>query len=112
MKVDVYRNLHKNCWSIKYRGRVKAYADMVVLTDVKFVVQPAGRVKVLKEKRKNVHAFVRGLWEPQLAFPLLNQKFIEVKYNPYHNSTFVDLAGNPIYQAKMAVLCEGKCYIL
>ena len=112
MKVDVYRNLHKDCWSIRHQGKVIAHTDTVVLTFVKFVVQPAGRIRTIKERRKNVHAFVRGLWEPQLVFPLLNQQFKEVKYNPYINSTFVDLDGNSIYEAKTAVLCNRKCFVI
>ena len=60
--VEVYWNLHKLCWSVRRQGKVIAHADYVSLRDCKLVVQPAGRQKVLAEKCKNVHAFVRGFW--------------------------------------------------
>ena len=57
---DIYWNLHKLCWSIRYRGKVIAYAREVTLADARWVVQPAGQARVRREKRKNVHAFARG----------------------------------------------------
>ena len=84
--VDVYRNLHKNTWSIRSRttGRVIARADNVVVKNVKFVVQPAGRQRVLDEERKNVHAFVRGTISPISPDMLTRVAYtVQVKYNPY-----------------------------
>jgi hypothetical protein len=65
MKVYVYYNLHKKCWSIKAlsgssKGRVVAHADAVELMDCEFRVSEAGRQRVIREKRKNVHAGVAG----------------------------------------------------
>ena len=65
MKVDVYRNLHQKCFSIRSRekdtyGKVIARAQNVAVRNAKFVVQPAGREKVVRTGTKNVHAFVRG----------------------------------------------------
>lgn len=86
--VDVYWNLHKHVFSVRSRagetrGRVIGHADSFTLSNVQFVVNQAGRQKVLKEKRKNVHAFVRGYW----AEPESHSHFIgnlsRVKYNPY-----------------------------
>jgi hypothetical protein len=59
-KVKVYRNLHKGCYSIQYKGRVVAHADEVLIREPVFRVQPAGRKRVLRTKKKNVHAFVVG----------------------------------------------------
>jgi hypothetical protein len=84
--VDVYRNLHKNTWSIRSRttGRVIRRADNVVVKNVKFVVQPAGRQRVLDEERKNVHAFVRGTISPISTAMLTQVAFnVQIKYNPY-----------------------------
>jgi len=68
MKAFVYFNLHRKCYSIKalegrYKGRVVAHADRVLLRDVTFKVSEAGRQRVLQEKRKNVHAGVVGSLE-------------------------------------------------
>ena len=84
--VDVYRNLHKNTWSIRSRttGRVMVHADRMVVKNVKFVVQPAGRQRLLDEERKNVHAFVRGTLSPISTDMLTQVAFnVQIKYNPY-----------------------------
>lgn len=62
VQVDAYRNLRAGGYSLRDRktGRVVAIVDAVTLRDAKFVVQPAGRTRVLATGRKQVHAFVRG----------------------------------------------------
>lgn len=62
MKVFVYWNLHKGCYSVKNlaTGRVIAHAGTVTLTNAVFKVSEAGRQRVIKERRKNVHAGVVG----------------------------------------------------
>ena len=62
-KVEVYFNLHKKKFSVvpltgSNKGRVSGHYDRIVLTNCSYRVQPAGRAKVLREKRKNVHAFI------------------------------------------------------
>ena len=61
-RVKVYRNLTYKCWTIcdAKDGKLYCHADSVDLRDCKFRVQPAGRARVLKEKQKNVHAYVVG----------------------------------------------------
>ena len=49
--VEVYYNLHKNCFSVRHAGRVWFHTNTVTLRNCKFAVQPAGRAKVLEEKR-------------------------------------------------------------
>ena len=58
--VEVYRNLHKKCWSVRQRGKVKLHTDYICLKDVEFKVSQKGRERVLREQRKNVHAFIKG----------------------------------------------------
>lgn len=93
MKVEVYWNLHKDCFSVRdcKTGRVIKHAKELFLTDVKFVVRQAGRRKVLQEKRKNVHAFVRGNLVQDHFRPLAGAcKTGYATYNPYKYETFVD----------------------
>lgn len=64
-KAFVYRNLQRDCWSVKAlsgpnKGRVVLHATEVLVTDAEFRVNEAGRQRVLREKRKNVHAGVVG----------------------------------------------------
>lgn len=58
----VYRNLHNGLFSIqdKDTGLVVGHAESVSMIDCEFKVNESGRQRVLKEKRKNVHAFVIG----------------------------------------------------
>lgn len=112
---DVYYNLHKHKFSLKsrYTGRVTGHADQVLMKNVQFKVSEAGRKRVLREKRKNVHAFVRGelvcsfSWpKPQLDEVIFNG--VELTYNPYKYSTFVvKETGEAVYEAKQVVL-QGK----
>lgn len=64
MQVRVYRNLHKNCYSIMARvangWRVVAHAESVGLHGVTFKVSQAGRNRVLASGKKEVHAFACG----------------------------------------------------
>lgn len=65
-KVEVYYNLHRKCLSVRSRitgptyGKVLAHVDHIVLRDVEFKVSEAGRRRVIREQRKNVHAVIRG----------------------------------------------------
>lgn len=71
MRVFIYWNLHRACWSIKAlegadKGHVIAHAKNWCLGGVRFKVSEAGRQRVLREQRKNVHAGVVGTltaWE-------------------------------------------------
>lgn len=98
MRVFVYFNLHKKCFSIKAlegdrKGRVIAHRDVVVLENCKFKVSESGRQRVLREKRKNVHAGVTGVWmddaREQSHFEFLTIVGRQVTYNPYKYSSFV-----------------------
>ena len=65
MKVFVYFNLHRKLFSVKAlegpdKGKVIGHTTYLWLKDVTFKVSEAGRQRVLREKRKNVHAGVVG----------------------------------------------------
>ena len=64
--VLVYRNLKYGrktppLYSVMRRGKVIARLKCILLCDVTFVVRHAGRERAIREGRKNVHAFVRGI---------------------------------------------------
>ena len=114
MRVDVYRNLHKDTWSIRDRntGRVVEHSDNVKVTNASFVVQPAGRERVLREKHKNVHAFIRGDYEPSHWNSNVDPCYIQVKYNPYAYGHFylVD-THDPVAHAPLVVLNVDGAWI-
>ena len=98
MRVFVYFNLHKKCFSIKAlegadKGRVIAHRDTVVLDGCKLMVSEAGRQRVLREKRKNVHAGVTGVWingdRVESHYEFLSMVGRQVTYNPYKYSSFI-----------------------
>lgn len=59
--VFVYRNLHKKCLSVQQDGIVRCHVDNIVLEDAEFRVSKAGQKRVRDEKKKNVHAKVKGM---------------------------------------------------
>ena len=98
IRVFVYFNLHKKCFSIKAlegerKGLVIAHRDLVILTKCKFKVSEAGRQRVLREKRKNVHAGVTGVWingdRVESHYEFLSMVGRQVTYNPYKYASFV-----------------------
>jgi hypothetical protein len=88
-KVRVYFNLHKKVYSVQCRktGLVIAHVDKLCLSDVSYNVRQGGRQKVLKEQRKNVHAFIEGT----VCCPVetIGAKWYGVTYNPYKYDSFV-----------------------
>ncbi len=91
--VRVYFNLHKRQFSVMSwdrgptYGRLLAHGELVYLRDVTFVVQPAGRARVLAERTKNVHAFVQGRWlDPPATFDDVAGR--RLRYDPYVSSSF------------------------
>ena len=93
-RVQVYYNLHKKCLSIRHKGKVIEHAQEVTLTDARFHVQQAGRERVLKQKRKNVHAYISGklketFWFTQAPKYIWTAKQ-RVTYNPYKYKNFVN----------------------
>jgi hypothetical protein len=88
MKVRVYFNLHKKLLSVqtKVNGSWKVIKHVfnINLTDVKFKVSEGGRQRVLREKRKNVHAFIEGVEVDQP----IDQRAQNVTYNPYKYEKF------------------------
>lgn len=101
LEVETYYNLHRHTFSIRDRKTrlVVGHAESVYLTDVTFHVSEAGRQRVLRERRKNVHAFVRGTvtdiddpwWDEWLDS---EQVCGLASYNPYKGGHFVDMWAN------------------
>jgi len=119
IKVDVYRNLHKKCWSIRQRGKVVAHKEYIVIRNAEFVVGKKGRERVLRERKKYVHAFVRGyIVDPSetLKYEILGGYKI-VTYDPYKYDSFVitkferigKVENYPIYSAAFCDMLITNC---
>ena len=85
-KVYVYKNLHRNCYSIKQDGLVKMHTDSVCLWNASFQVGKKGRERVVKEKRKNVHAGVSGYVVDMIPACRTHS---DLSYNPKWHKGFV-----------------------
>ena len=113
MKVEVYRNLHKNCWSVRdsNTSRVIDHVNYIHLDDATLVVRPAGREKVLREKRKNVHAFIKGT--ASFLSECDNTYSKQVIYNPYKYNSFVlyDTEEHITHAKHIYLNNEGKVYV-
>ena len=117
MKVFVYFNLHKKMFSVKAlegdrKGRVIAHAARLTLKDVTFKVSEAGRQRVLRERKKNVHAGVVGQWDGSLDAAIAAENDISVTYNPYAYDSFVLRDKElPIHWASSAYLTDKKIFV-
>ena len=118
LKVFCYFNLHRKCFSIKAleganKGRVVAHSDNVLLFDAVFKVSEAGRQRVLKEQRKNVHAGVVGEWDKTgtdlISIDRVTTIGTPLTYNPYKYDSFVHLYGeHPIKTGRLVALTVGE----
>lgn len=122
MRVEVYWNLHKHTFSVRNTktGRVLFHADEVWIDDAQFVVRKSGRERVLREGKKNVHAFVRGTLGDFIQVsgyskrddsdPLMCPAWRlhgKATYNPYKFTSFVDSKTlEPIDKSDMVCLSK------
>lgn len=129
MKVRVYKNLHRNRFSIiamegPDKGKVVGHAADVLLMDADFRVSEAGRQRVIREGRKNVHAFVEGelasvigfdSYEGRACFPTVSTYSASMwdatrnisspfSYNPYKAGYFADASGRKMLTAHEVIL--------
>ena len=124
-RLEVYYNLHQQCLSVRRmaRGARVSHAHSILLNDCLLVVQPAGRERVRREGKKNVHAFVRGYpvflrrtWaddDGDLSVENMErQGYRRITYNPYKYDSFV-LAdtGQPIYRASQVAVIGRSMYL-
>jgi len=105
MKVEVYFNLHKRVFSVRSckTGRVIHHTKNVHIRDPQFVVREGGRQRVLRERKKNVHAFVRGNLTAFKDSP--SYLADTIGYNPFKYDSFVKMPDEaPVYKAFRAWL--------
>ena len=115
--VQVYKNLHKGCWSVRQAGKVVAHLDYICLENCNFHVGKSGRDRVRKDGVKNVHAYVTGFVPNSGEATFMREDFLEdrgwrwqeVTYCPYQHDSFISLeTGEPVHVSPMVDLdsCE------
>ena len=123
---DVYLNLHKAGFlSVRAaegpdKGRVVGHVSAIELEGCSFRVSEAGRQRVIRERRKNVHATVRGrvvavsLDAPPLQSmtekhrAILAAGGVDTTYCPYHTPTFINRETKQPVHAAQSVVIVGK----
>lgn len=87
------------------------HTNEIFIRNATFKVSEAGRQRVLKQKRKNVHAFILGE-----RFPFIPKSFVyrdEVSYNPYKGENFIiTKEDKPLDWAKYVTILNGKVIAL
>ena len=109
--VEVYKNLNRDCYSVRQDGIVRFHTHTICLKNVEYKVSEAGRQRVLRERCKHVHAVVKGtivhsreLWYEKLPFAA---DF--VTYNPYKNDSFYVVGdGEKIKKSQYADLYNNE----
>ena len=111
-EVWVYRNLKhgrkaRRLYSVMQNGKVLRTVHRLLLVDVRFVVREGGRQRVLREGRKNVHAFVVGRIASSVYGIDKNGKNLPVTvvYNPHNDAHFYGF-GKPLSGARAVLLNE------
>lgn len=120
MRVFVYRNLHKKCWSVRAlegtdRGRVIAHTMEFTLDDATFKVSVVGRARVLRERQKNVHAGIVGTLVALECFDLRVTGAVstQVTYDPYQYDSFVEKhTGVRVNNSKIVWGCGHDVYAI
>lgn len=115
-KFRIYYNFHKKLFSVQEKvdgsWKVVEHVKDIYLRNVKFKVSEAGRQRVLKEKRKNVHAFMLGERWPFIPASSL-RVFDEVSYNPYVGPNFmVKTEHKPLDYAKYVAIVHNRVFAL
>lgn len=120
MRVATYWNLHRKLWSVvategENKGRVIFHTPELYLNDVSFVVRKSGRNRVLREGKKNVHAFAKGTITPTGSYVESKLPSFRITYNPYKSDSFyfADYGpGSPIRKASnIKLTSDGKLYL-
>ena len=118
--VEVYYNSHRGRLSVRdaKTKKVFAHTSAIYLEDVRFVVQPAGRDRVRRENKKNVHAWVRGTvthiykgygYDDYDSWIMgdgpSDRGGSKVEYNPYKYDSFVFQSDKkPVHKAGSAMV--------
>jgi len=120
MKVRLYRNLKirdKRAWSIMAqegpkKGKVIDIVSGAVINNARFLVSEAGRQRVIREKSKNVHAFVEGTLvssTPLDSAPRTRRAGLSpITYDPYRFSQFQRLDCNETIKTSPHVIIDDK----
>lgn len=97
--IKVYWNFTRKCWSVQSQrtGLVVEHVQELCVTTAGLSVSQAGRQRVVRERRKNVHAKISG---HRASIPIFSPSCTtRIRYNPYRDETFVTERSERVDQA-------------
>ena len=109
----IYRNLHKDCMSVRLRGKVIMYTDAIglIANDVDFRVLQSGRTRVLESRQKNVHAYVVAEYTVVPTDTTDTSDMVEITYDPYvRGSFYIANTDTTVSGASVAYIVGTKVY--
>lgn len=112
-KKQLYRNLNNGKFSLRFKGRVVAHPEAVIMDSPVMVVSSPGQLRVRKNKVKNVHAYI-GSENVQIieADRAVITGLREVYYCPYTCDGFeIKDTGERVESAPFLVGVRNKIYI-
>lgn len=110
LKVDVYRNLNNGRMSLRHKGKVIGHVTDCIIQCVTFHVSESGRQRVIRDKRKNVHAWGKGILIAQFDDSVRCP--IQLGYDPYTNDSFVKRGTIiPIHKCNFLVVRHNQVWV-
>jgi len=111
--VRIYRNLNNGTMSVQGQvnktWKVVGHVTNAVVCDVAFKIQEGGRQRVIRDRRKNVHAWGQGILMGQASD---DHCPIALGYDPYEDGSFLDKeTGLTIEKARILVVRNNLVYV-
>lgn len=111
--IRIYRNLNNGTMSIQAKAsgwKVVGHVTNAVVGGIKFKVRECARQQVIREKRKNVHAWGEGILLGQFSESAVAP--IALGYCPYRDETFVQRdTGIPILTCSHLVVRDNLVFV-
>lgn len=112
-KCRIYRNLNNGTMSLQLKVNgwyVAGHVTDAIVQSVKFHISEASRLRVIRDGRKNVHAWGEGLliaqFKPEIDAP------IDLSYNPYEDTTFCERGTKrPIERCQYLVVRDNAVFV-
>ena len=90
--IIVYRNLTREgkVYSIKQGSLVVAHTTAICIREPEFIVSPSGKRRALKEMRRNVHAYIKGMYDTDGMGTSAHNNDLpaHIKYKPFNKLGF------------------------
>lgn len=112
-KIQVYRNLNNNTFSIRCAKTklVLAHGEGFILSDGQPIVHEKSRLKVVEKKSRTVHVYIEGYYGG--LFDEWNcDVYDEAYYNPYFTDKFIAKSENVEIIKGDFLFMDSKAYVL